>query len=224
MPLVIRRLVPGLVLAAALVALVGTPAQAKKPSGGVDWPGRIEAFQRGECGRNVAAFHEALRSMGYIANRGRCFRGRTARGVLAYRKVNGMTRSSHAGKDLVKRVLAGRGAYRVRHPGAGEHLEVPLSKQVLVFADDDEPVAIYPISSGKSSTPTVTGRFRFYLTQPGYNEKGMYYSFYFYGGYAIHGFASVPNYPASHGCIRTFLADQPEIYNRIDYGESIFVF
>jgi lipoprotein-anchoring transpeptidase ErfK/SrfK len=52
----------------------------------------------------------------------------------------------------------------------------------------------------------------------------MYYSFYFYGGYAIHGYESVPDYPASHGCIRTFIADQPEVYNRIHYGESIFVF
>ena len=31
--------------------------------------------------------------MGYIANSGRCFGGKTGRGVLAYRKVNGMARS-----------------------------------------------------------------------------------------------------------------------------------
>ena len=46
-------------------------------------------------------------------------------------------------------------------------------------------------------------------TEPGYNSHGMYYSFYFYGGYAVHGYDSVPDYPASHGCIRTFIADQP---------------
>ena len=70
----------------------------------------------------------------------------------------------------------------------------------------------------------MRGRFRFYLTQPGYNSKRMYDSFYFIRGYAIHGYSSVPNYPASHGCIRTFMADQPEVHNRIDHGESIFVF
>jgi hypothetical protein len=217
-----RRLVPVL----ALVALLALPvaAQAKKPNGGVEWPGPIEAFHRGECGDNVVAFQKALRGLGYIANRGRCLEGKTARGVLAYRKVNGMARSSRAGKGLVKRVLAGRGAYRMRHPGAGEHLEVPLSKQVLVFAKGGMPFAVYPISSGKPSTPTVTGHFHFYTTQPGYNAEGMYYSFYFYGGYAVHGYAEVPDYPASHGCIRTFIADQPEIFNRIHFGESIFVF
>jgi hypothetical protein len=188
------------------------------------WRVSFPALHRGQCGDVVVGFKKAMRKMGYIANSGRCFGGKTARGVLAYRKVNGLERSFRAGKGLVKRAFAGRGEYRVRHPGAGQHLEAPLSKQVLVFAKGDRPYAIYPVSSGKSSTPTVTGHFTFIRTEPGYNSHGMYYSFYFYGGYAVHGYESVPDYPASHGCIRTFIADQPEIFNRINYGESIFVF
>jgi hypothetical protein len=188
------------------------------------WRVSFPALRRGKCGDVVIAFKKAMRKLGYIANSGRCFGGKTARGVLAYRKVNGMARSSRAGRGLVERAFAGRGAYEVRHPGAGRHVEVPLSKQVLVFAEGDRPVAVYPVSSGKSSTPTVTGHFHFIRTEPGYNSHGMYYSFYFYGGYAVHGYDSVPDYPASHGCIRTFIADQPEIFERINYGESIFVF
>jgi len=200
-------------------ALLGGDSSVRK-----SWRVMFPALHQGQCDDVVVGFKKAMRKLGYIANSGRCFGGKTARGVLAYRRVNGMSQNFHAGKGLVKRVFAGRGGYRVLHPGAGTHLEASLSKQVLVFATGDTPTAIYPISSGKSSTPTVTGHFTFYLTQPGYNEKGMYYSFYFYGGYAIHGYSSVPNYAASHGCIRTFIADQPEIFNRIDYGESIFVF
>jgi hypothetical protein len=188
------------------------------------WRVSFPALHEGQCGEVVVGFKKAMRRMGYIANDGRCFGGKTARGVLAYRKVNGLTRSFRAGAGLVKRAFSGRGEYEVRHPGAGKHLEAPLSKQVLVFADGDEPVAVYPISSGKSSTPTVTGHFSFIRQEPGYNSHGMYYSFYFYGGYAVHGYESVPDYPASHGCIRTFIADQPEIYNRINFGESIYVF
>jgi hypothetical protein len=187
------------------------------------WRVSFPALARGKCGDVVVGFKKAMRKLGYIVNRGRCFGGKTARGVLAYRKVNGMTRSSRAGRGLVKRVFAGRGGYRVRHPGAGRHVEVPLSRQVLVFAKGDRPYAIYPVSSGKSSTPTVTGHYQFIRTEPGYNSHGMYYSFYFYGGYAVHGYASVPDYPASHGCIRTFIADQPEIYERIEFGEDIFI-
>ncbi len=188
------------------------------------WRIAVPALHKGQCGVVVIGFKKAMRKMGYVANSGRCFGGKTARGVLAYRKVNGMTRSARAGRGLVKRAFAGRGEYEVRHPNAGVHLEAPLSKQVLVFAKGDKPFAVYPVSSGKPSTPTVTGHFSFIRTEPGYNSHGMYYSFYFYGGYAVHGYESVPDYPASHGCIRTFIADQPEIYRRIDYGESIFVF
>jgi hypothetical protein len=188
------------------------------------WRVSFPALHSGQCGDVVVGFKKAMRKMGYIANSGRCFGGKTARGVLAYRKVNGMSRSYRAGAGVVKRVFAGEGEYKVVHPAAGEHLEAPLSKQVLVFAKGDKPFAVYPVSSGKSSTPTVTGNFTFIRQEPGYNSHGMYYSFYFYGGYAVHGYESVPDYPASHGCIRTFIADQPEIYNRIHFGEPIFVF
>jgi L,D-transpeptidase catalytic domain len=187
------------------------------------WKVSFPALHRGKCGDVVVGFKKAMRKMGYIANDGRCFGGKTARGVLAYRKVNGMSRSMRAGAGLVKKAFSGRGGYRVRHPGAGEHVEAPLSKQVLVFAKGGKPFAIYPISSGKYSTPTVTGHFEFIRTEPGYNSHGMYYSWYFYGGYAVHGYNSVPDYPASHGCLRTFISDQPEIYNRIFLGEDIFI-
>ncbi len=200
-------------------ALLGGDSTVRK-----SWRVSFPALAQGKCGPVVVGFKKAMRKMGYIANSGRCFGGKTSRGVLAYRKVNGMTRSMRAGRGLVKKVFAGRGGYEVRHPGAGRHVEAPLSKQVIVFAKGDEPYAIYPTSSGTSATPTVTGHYRFHRTEPGYNNLGMYYSWYFYGGYAIHGYESVPNYPASHGCLRTFIADQPEIFERIEYGESIFVF
>ena len=200
-----------------------TPALGGDSTVRKSWKVSYPALHRGECGDVVVGFKKAMRKMGYIANDGSCYGGKTARGVLAYRKVNDMSRSMRAGAGLVKSVFAGKGGYEVRHPGAGEHLEAPLSKQVLVFAKGDKPFAIYPISSGKPSTPTVTGHFEFIRTEPGYNSHGMYYSFYFYGGYAVHGYNSVPDYPASHGCLRTFIADQPEIYNRIHFGEDIFI-
>jgi hypothetical protein len=202
---------------------VATPQLGADSSARKSWKVSFPALHKGECGAVVVGFKKAMRTMGYIANDGRCYGGKTGRGVLAYRKVNEMTRSERAGAGLVKKAFSGKGGYEVRHPGAGEHLEAPLSKQVLVFAKDGKAFAIYPISSGKYSTPTVTGHYEFIRTEPGYNSHGMYYSWYFYGGYAVHGYNSVPDYPASHGCLRTFISDQPEIYNRIHYGEDIFL-
>ena len=162
--------------------------------------------------------------MGYVSGGGKCFTARLGREVLAYRKVNDMDRTKKAGAGLVQAVFAGKGGYHVKYPDAGEHVEAPLAKQVLVLIKGGKPFAIYPISSGKPSTPTITGHYTFYRQEPGYNSEGMYYSFYWHNGYAVHGYHEVPDYAASHGCLRTFIADQPRIYEQLHYGESIFVF
>ena len=188
------------------------------------WKVSFPALHPGQCDRVVKGFKKAMAKLGYVAGGGRCFDGRTGREVLAYRKVNGRARTERAGKGLVGDVFDGRGGYRVRYPKAGEHAEVSLDKQVLVLAKGDKPFAIYPVSTGKPSTPTVTGHYSFYRREPGYNAEGMYYSFYWHNGYAVHGYAEVPTYAASHGCVRTFIADQPRIYEQLNYGESIYVF
>ena len=73
-----------------------------------------------------------------------------------------------------------------------------------------------------SATPTGFGKFRVWLKQAGYNQKQMYYSVYFNGGEAIHGFASVPNQPASHGCLRIPIANAIRVYNWLDFGDVIY--
>jgi len=188
------------------------------------WKVSFPSLHPGECSKVVKGFKKAMAEMGYVSGGGKCFNGRLGREVLAYRKVNDMNRSQKAGAGLVKKVFGGKGAYHVKYPKAGEHVEVPLSKQVMVLIKKGEPFAIYPVSTGKPSTPTITGHYTFYRQEPGLNSHGMYYSFYWHNGYAVHGYAEVPNYAASHGCVRTFIADQPRIYEQLHFGESIFVF
>ena len=188
------------------------------------WKVNFPSLHPGECGKVVKGFKKAMAKMGYVAGGGSCYNGRLGREVLAYRKVNDMNRSQKAGAGLVKKVFGGKGSYHVKYPNAGEHAEVPLNKQVLVLIKKGKPFAVYPVSTGKPSTPTITGHYTFYRQEPGYNSEGMYYSFYWHNGYAVHGYAEVPNYAASHGCVRTFIADQPRIYEQLHFGESIFVF
>jgi hypothetical protein len=188
------------------------------------WKVSFAGLKRGECDRVVGGFKRALAKMGYVSGGGDCFSGRLGREVLAYRKVNDMDRGKKAGPGLVRSVFGGKGGYHVHYPSAGEHAEVSLSKQILVLVKQGKPFAIYPVSTGKPSTPTITGHYEFYRPEPGYNSEGMYYSFYWHNGYAVHGYHEVPNYAASHGCIRTFIADQPRIYEQLHLGESIFVF
>ncbi|MFT3864732.1 MAG: L,D-transpeptidase [Solirubrobacterales bacterium] len=188
------------------------------------WTVSFPKLNKGECSDVVGAFKSHLAKMGYVSGGGDCFTARLGREVLAYRKVNGLDRTKKAGAGIVKAVFADKGGYHVKYPNAGEHAEVPLEKQVLVLVGKDgKPFAIYPVSTGKPSTPTVTGHYTFYRQEPGYNSEGMYYSFYWHNGYAVHGYAEVPNYAASHGCVRTFIADQPRIYEQLHFGESIYV-
>ena len=188
------------------------------------WTIAFPKLNPAECSPVVGAFKSHLAKMGYVSGSGECFSPRLGREVLAYRKVNGMDRTKKAGPGLVKAAFEGKGGYHVKYPEAGEHAEVPLNLQVLVLVKDGKPFAIYPVSTGKPSTPTITGHYEFYRQEPGTNSEGMVYSFYWHNGYAVHGYHEVPNYAASHGCVRTFIADQPRIYEQLHYGESIFVF
>ena len=42
-------------------------------------------------------------------------------------------------------------------------------------------------------------------------------SSYFIGGYAIHGYSSVPNYPASHGCLRVPIPNARQIFDWVEH-------
>ncbi|HXF29912.1 MAG TPA: L,D-transpeptidase [Solirubrobacterales bacterium] len=202
---------------------VATPSLGADSTVRKSWTVSFPKLNRGECSDVVGAFKGHLAKMGYVSGGGKCFTARLGREVLAYRKVNDMDRTKKAGPGILKSVFADQGGYHVKYPDAGEHAEVPLDKQVLVLIKDGKPFAIYPVSTGKPSTPTITGHYEFYRQEPGYNSEGMYYSFYWHNGYAVHGYHEVPTYAASHGCVRTFIADQPRIYEQLHYGESIFV-
>jgi lipoprotein-anchoring transpeptidase ErfK/SrfK len=92
---------------------------------------------------------------------------------------------------------------------------------VLALVNGAKVERLYPISSGKPSTPTVLGTFRIYSRVPGYLPDGMYYSSFFTGGYAIHGYDPSPVFPASHGCLRTPIPDAISIYDWLAMGNYV---
>jgi lipoprotein-anchoring transpeptidase ErfK/SrfK len=52
----------------------------------------------------------------------------------------------------------------------------------------------------------------------------MYYSLFFTGAFAIHGYHSVPAYQASHGCVRTPMWFAPGFYDRWVVGTTVYIF
>jgi ribosomal protein L35AE/L33A len=179
----------------------------------------------GSRGIRVTMLQRGLKRLGYAGFTPTGYYGPgTTRAVLAFHKVNHMSRIGYASREVFQKVFERRGTLRLKYPRAGKHVEADLSRQVLVLANRGKPQRIYHMSSGKASTPTVLGSFRVYRKSPGTNSHGMVHSSYFIGGYAIHGYSSVPTYPASHGCLRVPIPSAWNIYSWIDYGDRVFVY
>jgi L,D-transpeptidase-like protein len=143
--------------------------------------------------------------------------------TLAFRKENNMRRDYKYDDAVFRKLLMGEGAFDVRFHD-GHHVEVDISKQVMALINDDKPVATFAVSTGANGTPTVRGNFHFYMKQPGYNSHRMYFSVYFIGGYATHGYNPVPTYNASHGCVRNPIPFSRYIYNWINIGDPMHVY
>jgi len=180
--------------------------------------------REGSRGTAVRALQSRLHRLGYLIPVNGVFDASTGRALLAFRKVNGYARTTGASVAVFKRLARGGGGFHLRYPNAGKHVEFDWSRQVLVLARGAQPEKILHASSGKPSTPTVFGKFKFYSKTPGFNAHGMYYSNYFIGGYAIHGYAEVPPYAASHGCIRIPIPSAQAVYSWIDLGDTIYVY
>jgi L,D-transpeptidase catalytic domain len=153
------------------------------------------------------------------------FDTQTGLALDAYHRLIGWGEGNqNADPHTITDLLNGAGTFHVRYPHNGNHAEGDLSDQVLALIKGSQVYRLYPISSGKPSTPTVLGNFRVYYRVPGYLPDGMYYSSFFYSGYAIHGYDPAPDYPASHGCMRLPIIDAIGVFDWLTYGDWVDVY
>lgn len=176
------------------------------------------ALNPGDTGYSVKVMQLLLKDIGYVPGRYGFYDDRTARAVLAFRKVSGLARITTASRIVLRRMYNGGGVFRVRYPEKGRHVEADLGAQVVALIDGDKVERIYPTSSGKPSTPTVLGSWRVYYRILGLSPKGLVNPSFFTGGYAIHGWKDVPTYPASAGCLRIPIPDALSVYRWIRMG------
>jgi peptidoglycan hydrolase-like protein with peptidoglycan-binding domain len=178
----------------------------------------------GGSGPLVRLLQRGLARLRYAVPRSGVYDDGTARAVMAWRKVTGQARTYAATEAVLRGVLDGRGRFRVRYPRDGRHVEADLSRQVMALIVGRKVKRIYHVSSGAPATPTILGRYRVYRKSPGTNAIGMVHSSYFIRGYAIHGYASVPPYNASHGCLRVPIPDAWSIYKWVRMGDVVRVY
>ena len=155
--------------------------------------------------------------------------------VYVFQKVHGLfLDGSIDGADMEVALLEGPPTPPA-HPG-DDYIDVDITKQVIFEVHDGELFQTIPISTGNGAVyksrgslavaSTPRGDFEVYNKISGWRIShlgALYYPSYFSGGYAIHGSASVPPYPASHGCVRIPMHVAVGFYERNDYGTPIYV-
>lgn len=176
----------------------------------------------GASGNAVLALERRLAQLRY-ALRGvnRYYSYDTYEAVLAFQKVQGISRTGRVTKGIWAR-LAVAHVPRARL-ARGDHIEVSKTKQVMYEVRAGKVVRVVHVSTGATGN-TPVGTWHVYGKVPGLNSHGMYYSLFWFRGFAIHGYASVPPWPASHGCVRTPMWFAPGFYSRWSVGATVRVF
>src|SRR5262249_19185786 len=120
----------------------------------------------GASGPAVRALQHMLEAEHFAVLTTGTYDDRTGRGVLGYQKLVGLPRTSVANASTLRRLVAGKGRFKIRYPRQGKHVEASLSHQLIALINHHKIIKLYPISSGKPSTPTVQGIFHVYMKSP----------------------------------------------------------
>ena len=145
----------------------------------------------------------------------------TADAVMAFQKLNGLARTGRVTPYIWRRLQSAHTPlprYRFGH-----HFEVNKSKQVLFEVNHGHVMRIVHVSTGATGN-TPIGVWHIYSQVPGTLPDGMFDSNFFLRGFAIHGYPSVPSYPASHGCVRVPNWVAPILFASSYYGEAVYIY
>ncbi|HEY8235023.1 MAG TPA: L,D-transpeptidase family protein [Gaiellaceae bacterium] len=175
----------------------------------------------GTAGPSVLALNEALAQL-HIAVGGvdSSFGLDTRDAVVAFQKLHGLPRTGSV-DALFWRVLSASSTPKARYPG--DHIEVSKPLQVLFVVRGGRVILVSHVSTGATGN-TPVGRWQVYSKVAGWLPDGMFDSSFFLRGFAIHGYPTVPLYPASHGCVRVPVWLAPRIYSYDPPESTIYIY
>ena len=159
----------------------------------------------------------------------------TKSALVAFQKYEGRPITERLTLDELEAIRAARPP-QARESGYA-HIEVDIDRQVLLIVNDDSKVRVLPTSTGSdkvyldggetSVAYTPRGRFLVYNKLDGWEEGrfgSAYYANFISGSVAIHGYPTVPNEPASHGCIRIPIFAAREVSSLMPLGTIVLVY
>src|SRR6185437_22599 len=160
--------------------------------------------------------------------------GRSA--LIAFQKYEGRKVTGQLTRDEFE-AITNAAAPEAKDAGY-RHVEVDLDRQILLLIDDEGAVKkVLPVSTGSNKhyrekgmsglAYTPRGRFKIYAKIAGWRTSPLgllYYPNYFSDGLAIHGNSSVPDTPASHGCIRVPNSAAIDLYKQLPIGTILLIY
>lgn len=185
----------------------------------------------------ISEARQLLHSLGYIINTEAIGLDASLRHALtAFQKIEGRTLT---GVLTTKELNAIRKAQRPAPLESGDpHIEIDINRQVLFIVDlEGEVSGILPVSTGSGEwftngdwtrqAITPVGRYKVEWKVNGWRKSplgSLYYPAYIYKGVAIHGHASIPTKPSSHGCIRIPMFASKQVYKTATIGMTVIVY
>jgi len=192
-----------------------------------DWPDGLDfsTVKTGSEGAAVLWLEQKLTDLTYRPGPiDGVFDKRTHQAVIAFQKWEGLARDGVVGAEVWTHLL-GASAPTSADDRSGAWIEVDKAKQVLLYVEGGMVTRTLPVSTGSPNVGIVTpsGTFTVYARSPNWDGP-RYKPLYLRGILAIHGYPSVPTWPASHGCIRVPLWDMDEFYPLIAVGTKVHVY
>lgn len=146
--------------------------------------------------------------------------------VVAFQKAYRLPRTYVIDADDWRRLDTAK-PVKPRYAGPYDHLEVDKTRQILMMVRDGKLRALIAVSTGATDN-TPEGRFVIQQKHPSTTSlsggASLYRTMGFFGNFAIHGYAPVPPYPASHGCVREPMWVADWVYDRTALGERVYIY
>lgn len=179
-------------------------------------PEEPDHIEYGEVSGRVGDLQQRLKDLGYfVTSVDDAYGGETQQAVFALQKAGGLYRDGVVG-DATEQA-ADDGLVPQAQTSSGKVLEIDVDRQLVLAVENGSVVKVINASSGNGETYdamgttytayTPRGSFAVYREVNGMHSSSlelgdMWRPKFFTGGIAMHGSASVPAFPASHGCVR----------------------
>jgi lipoprotein-anchoring transpeptidase ErfK/SrfK/ribosomal protein L24E len=193
----------------------------------------------GSTGAAVAQLQQRLLDLGFwLPGVTGTYDSLTQQAVFAFQKWSNLPRTGDF--DIFTRTKLDTATRPVPHSTGGYVIEVDKTRQVLIVANGGIAQWIFNASSGSDhpyvsegvqyTAHTPEGMFSIQRQVDGFDKSPLgelYRPKYFTStGIAVHGYTSVPPYPASHGCVRVSNAAIDFMWNNniLPIGAAVWVY